>query len=116
MHVKMPGLDACTQSVNEQATPAMTVYSGAAEIAKFVTNQIGASLEVDQSVKLWKEGLKTGEQALWMRGGRTHLKLADGFFDADLEEAKATQKRFLIKESQYKVKPYLLCKALMAVH
>ncbi|SLM36789.1 hypothetical protein LPUS_00647 [Lasallia pustulata] len=122
MRVEIPGLDSGTRSVNERATPALTAYGGAAEIAKFVANQIGASLEADQSLKLWEEGFKIGEQAIWLPHGllrfSNHMVLAEEFYDANLEEAEAARKRFSIKESRYSdmVHPRLLHKALMAIH
>lgn len=139
MRVEIPGLDSCTRPLNERATPALTVYGGAAEISKFVANQIGASLKADQSLKLWEEGLKIGEQAIWapwpnptslrrqalngVLSSRTtaaslskRLVLARNFWDANLEEAMTTRKRFSIKVSQYKFEPSLLDKALMAIH
>ncbi|KAI4130467.1 MAG: hypothetical protein LQ347_003362 [Umbilicaria vellea] len=121
MRVEIPDLDSYTRSVNEWATPALTVYGGAAEIAKFVADQIGASLEADQSLKLWEEGVKIGEQAIWLIWSHSplddrRLVLADEFLDANLEEAKATRKRFSIQESQYNMYPRFLHKALMAIH
>ena len=119
---EVPGFEKFAQASNQNTTPTVVVYGGAAEISQFVAQQIyeEAVLDPSQCLRIWEEGFSIGEQAVWCPvpsvWKRSAVQLAQSFYTKDLKETQATNLRFPTIPPLHQFRVLLLRKAYLVVH